>query len=84
MYGGAWAQNVTQAVARDLEVDGMKRLRAAGYKLVMHTHDEVVAEMAAGQGSLEEFERLLIEAPPWAQGLPIAAKVLEHHRFKKD
>jgi DNA polymerase len=40
IYGGAWAENVTQALARDLQVDGMKRLHAAGYKLVMHTHDE--------------------------------------------
>jgi DNA polymerase len=83
MYGGAWAENVTQAVARDLLVEGMKRLRAAGYKLVMHAHDEVCAEMPIGQGSVEEFERLLVEAPAWAQGLPIAAKVFECERFKK-
>jgi DNA polymerase len=83
MYGGAWAENVTQAVARDLLVEGMKRLRALGYKLVMHAHDEVCAEMPIGQGSVEEFERLLAEAPAWAQGLPIAAKVLECERFKK-
>jgi DNA polymerase len=50
----------------------------------MHTHDEVVAEMATGQGSSSEFQRLLVEAPPWAQGLPIAAKVFECSRFKKD
>jgi DNA polymerase len=84
MYGGAWAENVTQAVARDLFVEAMKRLRAAGYKLVMHTHDEIVAEMPAGRGSLEEFKRLLVDPSDWAQGLPIAAKVFEHHRFKKD
>jgi DNA polymerase len=84
MYGGAWAENVTQAVARDLLVEGMKRLRAAGYKLVMHAHDEVCAEMPIGQGSVEEFERLLVEVPAWAQGMPIAAKVLECDRFKKD
>jgi hypothetical protein len=55
MYGGAWAENVTQAVARDLLVDAMKRLRAAGYRPVAHTHDETVAEMPIGQGSLKKF-----------------------------
>ncbi len=84
MYGGAWAENATQAVARDLLVEGMKRLRAAGYKLVMHAHDEACAEMPIGEGSLEEFKPLLIEVPAWAQGLPVAAKVFECTRFKKD
>jgi DNA polymerase len=84
MYGGKWAENLTQAVARDLQVEGMKRLHAAGYRLVMHTHDEVCAETPAGQGSIEDYKRLLTEAPAWAQELPIAAKVFEHDRFKKD
>ena len=84
MYGGRWAENVASATARDLLVEAMKRLRAAGYALVLHTHDEIVAEMPVGQGSVEEFKRLLVEVPAWAQGLPIAAKVFEHSRFKKD
>jgi hypothetical protein len=50
----------------------------------MHTHDEACAEMLFGQGSVEEFERLLVSPmPDWAQGLPIAAKVFECERFKK-
>jgi DNA polymerase len=84
MYGGRWAENVASATARDLLVEAMKRLRAAGYALVLHTHDEIVAEMPVGQGSIEEFKRLLVEVPAWAQGLPIAAKMFEHSRFKKD
>jgi DNA polymerase bacteriophage-type len=84
MYGGKWAENVTSAVARDLLVEAMKRLRAAGYVLVLHTHDEIVAEMPIGKGSIEEFKRLLVEMPAWARGLPIAAKVFESDRFKKD
>ena len=85
MYGGAWAENVTQAVARDLLVEGMKRLRAAGYELVMHAHDEVCrGDADRSRAAPEEFERLLVEAPAWAQELPIAAKVFECNRFKKD
>ena len=84
MYGGKWAENVTSAVARDLLVEAMKRLGAAGYRLVMHTHDELVAEMPVGAGSAEEFKQLLVEVPAWAAGLPIAAKVFEAARFKKD
>jgi DNA polymerase bacteriophage-type len=84
MYGGKWAENVTSATARDLLVEAMKRLRAAGYRLSMHTHDEIVAEMPIGAGDVDEFKRLLVEAPTWASGLPIAAKVFEATRFKKD
>jgi DNA polymerase len=84
MHGGKWAENVTSAVARDLLVEAMKRLRAVGYNLVMHTHDEIVAEMPVGAGSVEEFKRLLVEVPDWARGLPIAAKAFECDRFKKD
>jgi DNA polymerase len=84
MHGGKWAENVTSAVARDLLVEAMKRLRAKGYILVLHTHDEIGAEMPIGAGNMDEFKRLLIEVPPWARGLPIAAKVFECERFKKD
>ena len=84
MYGGKWTENVTSAVARDLLVEAMKRLRTAGYRLVMHTHDEIGAEMPTGVGSAEEFKELLVEVPAWASGLPIAAKVFEANRFKKD
>lgn len=84
MYGGKWAENVTSAAARDLLVAAMKRLRAAGYVLTMHTHDEIAAEMPVDVGSAKEFEQLLVEVPLWAQGLPIAAKVFECDRFKKD
>jgi DNA polymerase len=84
MYGGKWAENVTSAAARDLLVEAMKRLRAAGYVLTLHTHDEIGAEMPVEVGSADEFKRLLIEVPEWAHGLPIAAKVFECNRFKKD
>jgi putative DNA primase/helicase len=82
-YPGIWAENVTSAVARDILVAAMPRLEAAGYRIVMTVHDEICAEVPDGFGSIEEFKKLLLVLPPWAQGLPIAAKVRNGARFAK-
>jgi DNA polymerase len=81
-YGGLWTENIVQAIARDLLAAAMLRLEAAGIgAVVLHIHDEIIVE--AKEGSLEEFRRLIEEVPPWAKGLPIAAKVREGARFCK-
>jgi DNA polymerase len=83
-YGGLWAENLTQAVARDLLAEAMQRLEAAGYPIVLTVHDEVICEVPDGHGSVEEFRALLTAAPAWASGpLPIAAKVREAQRWGK-
>jgi DNA polymerase len=83
-YGGTWMENCIQAAARDVFYGAMLRLEQAGYRIVLHVHDEVIAEMPEGTGSLEEFKRLLIEPPPsWAPDLPLNAKVRESQRFCK-
>lgn len=71
-YGGTWTENAVQAASRDLLVAAMPRLEAAGYPIVLHVHDEIVAEVPSGFGSEEEFLRLVTEVPDWARGLPIA------------
>ena len=82
-YGGTWIENAVQAVARDLFAAAMPRLEAAGYKIVLHVHDEIVAEVPNDFGSADEFLRIITTAPAWADGLPIAAKVREGQRFCK-
>lgn len=82
-YGGHLVENIVQAVARDLLAEGMLRLEALGYPIVLHSHDEAVAEVPKGCGSVEEFCSILAAPPPWAQGCPIAAEGWKGERYQK-
>jgi DNA polymerase len=82
-WPGIWSENVTQAVARDLLAEALHRLEAANYPVVLHAHDEVLAEVPNGQGSIKEFKRVFTILPKWADGLPIACDVFENRRYTK-
>lgn len=82
-YGGKIAENVTQAVARDLLAAATVRVdRVAPYESVIHVHDSLAAEVPEGAGDVEEFCALLAEPPPWAAGLPLAAEGYRSRYFK--
>lgn len=67
LYGGVFTNNLVQGTARDIQAHGMVNLERAGYPIVMHTHDEIVAEVRRGWGSVEEFERIVNALPHWAR-----------------
>lgn len=72
-YGGHWAENVTQAVARDFMAEGMLRVEARGWPIVLTVHDEIISEVPAGTVTAQEYAAEMSVLPAWAAGLPVAA-----------
>jgi DNA polymerase len=83
-YGGRLAENVTQAVAADIQSEALVRVEAAGYPIVMHTHDEIIAECPDGFGSWQEMADIMSQRPTWCPDWPIKADGWEHVRYQKD
>src|SRR5262249_43856541 len=82
-YGGLWTENVVSGIARDLLAEAMLRIEAVGYPIVLHVHDEIVAEVPIGFGSADEFTRLMTGKPRGALELPIAARAWTGGRYEK-
>ena len=69
-YGGKLAENVVQAIARDILGIVILRAREAGLPVVFHIHDEIVVEAAPGQ-TLEQVEALFSKPISWCTDLPL-------------
>lgn len=83
-YGGKLAENVTQALCRDMLAFALVGVERAGWPIVLHVHDEIVTDVPnEPQYSAAELERLMCELPDWAEGFPLAAEGQELERYAK-
>ena len=72
-YGPKLVENIVQGTARDLLAEAMLRVEKKGYPIVMHCHDEIIAEVPEGIGSVDEMCEIMAVQPEWAAGLPLRA-----------
>ena len=72
-YGPKLVENIVQGTARDLLAEAMLRVEKKGYPIVMHCHDEIIAEVPEGIGSVDEMCEIMAIQPIWAEGLPLRA-----------
>ena len=83
LYGGLQCNNDVQMTARELLRCAMENVELFGYPVVLHVHDELVAEVDEAFGSVEDFESLMSILPDWIEGLPLVAKAGMDRRYVK-
>ena len=70
LYGGLLTENVVQAVARDILLNGMLEAEKMGFRITMTVHDEIVAEVLIDSPLGEnDLLQCMIKIPDWAEGM---------------
>ena len=70
LYGGLICENIVQAVARDILLNGMLEAEKIGFIVIMTIHDEVVAESKLDSKlTYKDLEHAMTITPEWAEGM---------------
>ena len=83
LWYGSLTENLVQSTARDLLVNALFKLEAAGFPVTLHVHDEIVVEVHPALADEKLFKHCMLSLPDWAFDLPIAAKVRVSERYIK-
>lgn len=84
-YYGKLVENIVQAVARDVFMQGMRRAEEVGYDVVLRVHDELVCEVPDDPAFTHEaLAGMMSENPSWSVGLPLAAAGFSALRYRKE
>lgn len=84
-WGGSITENLVQAMARDVFMHHVQKIREAGLSVIMRVHDEVVCCVHDDQAeAAKEFITQTMSTPPeWAKSLPLAAEAKITRRYEK-
>lgn len=85
-YGGKLLENIVQATCRDIMAHALANLELRGFPVVMHVHDEAVAEVPAdsAEALLAEMIGTMEIVPSWLPKFPLRAAGFTSRFYKKD
>ena len=85
LYGGLIAENCVSGACRDLLATALVRCELEAIPVVLHVHDEIVAEVPAADApeKLRRLADIMAEPPPWAEGFPISVEGFDSLRYMR-
>ena len=86
VHGGKFCNNIVQAIARDIMAHGLLTLDERGWPVVLHIHDQALAEVKREMMDYYTPKRMeadLCVMPSWAIGVPMKAEGEYLERFAK-
>lgn len=82
-WGGTLIENIVQAMACDVMVEGMFSAEDAGYPVIGTVHDELITMRKKGTGNIHKLEKIACQLKPWMQGIPLESEGFECIRYRK-
>ena len=85
MYGGKWAENLTQATCRDLLAKALLIAENQGLNPLLHVHDELICERPTevAEDDLRRLAVVMSTPPAWAIGFPVKVEGFTTPRYGK-
>jgi DNA polymerase len=85
LWGGLLAENISQALARDVFADQLIRLAEQDMNILFHVHDEFIIETKEEEANqtLEKVIQVMSEAPKWISDIPLSADGKVVSRYEK-
>ena len=85
LWGGVLAENLSQALARDIFSFMMLEIDKAGIDIIFHVHDEVICECDEDKAAetLQKITEIMSTPPEWIPDIPLDAEGEILTQYKK-
>ena len=84
-YGGKLVENCVQAIGRDCLGEALMRVAGMGYQVVMHVHDEMIADVPEeDRDAYRRISEAMGQSPAWAPELLLRGDGYETKYYRKD